>query len=124
MHKTLHLAIEFYHLTYHKKTKGTKVTKIIYQHPPQPPFVTLNTYGNSKYNPSKVGVGGVVSDNKGRWIKGFSIHTGISSNNIAEIQAVRYGLKMAQELGYKHINLEIDSQILLNWLTTYSVLAT
>ena len=32
-------------------------------------------------------------------------------------------LKMALELGYKHINLEIDSQILLNWLTTYGVLA-
>ena len=31
---------------------------------------------------------------------------------------------MAWELGYKHINLEIDSQILLNWLTTYCVLAS
>ena len=30
---------------------------------------------------------------------------------------------MAWELGYKHINLEIDSQILLNWLTTYGILA-
>ena len=44
-------------------------------------------------------------------------------NNIAKIWAIRYGLKMAWELGYKHINLEIDSQILLNWLTTYGVLA-
>ena len=35
-------------------------------------------------------------------------------NNIAEICAVRYGLKMVWELGYKHVNLEIDSQILLN----------
>ena len=32
-------------------------------------------------------------------------------------------LKMALELGNKHINLEIDYQILLNWLTTYGVLA-
>ena len=30
---------------------------------------------------------------------------------------------MALEIGYKHINLEIDSQILFNWLTTYGVLA-
>ena len=29
MHKTLHLAVEFYHLVYNRKTKGTKVTKII-----------------------------------------------------------------------------------------------
>ena len=31
---------------------------------------------------------------------------------------------MAWELRYKHINLEIDSQILLNWLTTYGILAS
>ena len=30
---------------------------------------------------------------------------------------------MAWELEYKHINPEIDSQILPNWLTTYGVLA-
>ena len=42
-------------------------------------------------------------------------------NNIAKIWAIRCGLKMALELGYKHINLEIDSQILLNWLI-YGVL--
>ena len=31
---------------------------------------------------------------------------------------------MTWELGYEHINLEIDSQIVLNWLTTYGVLAS
>ena len=30
---------------------------------------------------------------------------------------------MTWELGYEHINLEIDSQIVNNWLTTYGVLA-
>lgn len=30
---------------------------------------------------------------------------------------------MAWDLGYNYINLEIDSQILLSWLTTYGVLA-
>ena len=60
-----------------------------------PPFVTLNTYGNSKYNPGKTRGGIVLRDSKGIWIKGFSIHVGVASNNIAEIWAVRYGLKMA-----------------------------
>ena len=97
MYKTLHLAAEFYHFSYHRKTKGTKVTKIIYWHPPQPSFVTLNTDGSSKYNIGKAEGGGVLRDSKGRWIKGFSIHIGIALNNIAEIWAVRYGLKMAWE---------------------------
>ena len=66
MHKTFHLVAKFYHLAYHRKTKGTKVTKIIYWHPPQPPFVTLNTYGNSKYNLGKTRSGSVLRDSKGR----------------------------------------------------------
>ena len=81
MYKTLHLVAEFYHLTYNRKTKGAKVTKIISWCPSQPPFITLNTYGSSKNNLGNVGGGG------------------------------------------EHINLEIDSQIVLNWLTTYGVLA-
>ena len=85
MYKTLHLAAEFYHFSYHRKTKGTKVTKIIYWHPPQPPFVTSNTYGSYKYNPGKAGGGGLLRDGKGKWIKGFSIYIGIASNNITEI---------------------------------------
>ena len=36
----------------------------------------------------------------------------------------RSWFKIAWELGYKHINLEIDSQIPLNWLSTYGVLAS
>ena len=93
--------LEFYHLVYNRKKeekkKRTKVTKIISWHPPQPSFVTLNTDGSSKYNIGKAEGGGVLRDSKGRWIKGFSIHIGIALNNIAEIWAVRYGLKMAWE---------------------------
>ena len=51
----------------------------------QPPIVTLNIDDSSKYNPGKVGGVGVLRDRKGRWIKGFSIHIGIASNNIAKI---------------------------------------
>ena len=85
MHKTLHLAQNFIILHIIEKKKGTKVTKIISWHPPQPHFVTLNTNGSSKNNLGKVGGGGVLRDNHGRWIKGFSIHIGIASNNITEI---------------------------------------
>ena len=51
----------------------------------QPPIVTLNIDDSSKYNPGKVGGVGVLRDRKGRWIKGFSIHISIASNNIAKI---------------------------------------
>ena len=53
MHKTLHLAAKFYHLVYDRKRKVTNVTKIISWDPPQSPFFTLNTNGNSKDNTGK-----------------------------------------------------------------------
>ena len=65
MHKTLHLAAEFYHLAWNRKTKRTKVTKIISRCPPQPPFVTLNIEGSSKNNPGKTESEGVLKDNQG-----------------------------------------------------------
>ena len=66
------------------------------------------------YNLGKVGDEDVFRDSKGRWIKNFLIHIGIATNNMEEIWVIRYGLKMAWELGYKHINLEIDSKIVFN----------
>ena len=39
----------------------------------------------------------------------FSLHMGITSNNIAELGAVRQGLLLVWELGFKFIHLEIDS---------------
>ena len=49
-----------------KKEKGTKVTKRISWHPPQPSFVTLNTDSSSKNNIGKVGGGVVLRDSQGR----------------------------------------------------------
>ena len=65
MHKTLHLTVEFYHLACNRKTKGTKVIKIISWCPPQPLFVTLNIEGSSKNNIGKIGSGVVLKDNQG-----------------------------------------------------------
>ena len=42
---------------------------------------------------------------------------GITSNNIAELGAVCEGLLLAWNLGFRFIHLEIDSMIVLSWLT-------
>ena len=48
----------------------------------------------------------------------------ITTNNMAELEAVSQGLWLAWDLGFKFIQLEIDSVIVLSWLTdvnsTYS----
>ena len=43
---------------------------------------------------------------------------GIATNNIAKLEAVRQGLAMAWNMGVKSLHLELDSKVVLNWLTS------
>ena len=42
---------------------------------------------------------------------------GLATNNLAELAAVRQGLEMAWVKGTKHLQLELDSKVVLTWLT-------
>ena len=42
---------------------------------------------------------------------------GLTTNNLAELAAVRQGLEMAWAKGTKHLQLELDSKVVLTWLT-------
>lgn len=55
------------------------------------------------------------------WCKQFKLN--FVTNNAAEIWAVRQGLLIAWELGYKFINLQIDSKIVICWLTSNETMA-
>ena len=48
----------------------------------------------------------------------FSLNMGIASNNIAKLGVVHQGLILAWNLGFRFINLEIDSMTVLSQLTT------
>ena len=55
------------------------------------------------------GARGLLRDSLSLWISGFSLNMGIATNNMAELEAVRQGLLLALALGFKIIQLEIDS---------------
>ena len=55
------------------------------------------------------GAGGLLRDSSSLWILGFSLNMGIATNNMAKLEAVRQGLLLALALGFKIIQLEIDS---------------
>ena len=40
---------------------------------------------------------------------------------MAELAAVRQGLKMAWNKGYKLLHLELDSKVVLSWLTNHNI---
>ena len=54
------------------------------------------------------------------WISGFSLRLGLTSNNMAELAAVRQGLLVAWDMGFKFIHLELDSMTVFTWLNATS----
>ena len=84
---------------------------------PLDPFIKLNIDGSSLGNLGLAGAGELLHNSSGAWISGFSLHMGITSNNIVELGAIRKGLLLAWNLGFKFIHLKIDSMTVLSLLT-------
>ena len=84
------------------------------------PFITLNNDGSTLGNPGIAGAGGILRDHLVQWISGFSLQVGLATNNMTELVAVGQGLAMAWIMGFKYIQLELDSKVVLTWLTNHN----
>ena len=107
VHKTLHLSSEF--LLIHPRVSNIpKCILNISWKPPVDPFITLNiddsALGNKK-------------NSHGKWISGFYSHIGLTTNNIAELWAVRQRLSLAWDAGINFLNIEVDSTLVIKYLT-------
>ena len=109
--------IEFFYLVDPDKPIQSKVSQTIKWTALAKPFIKLNTDGCFLDNPRMAGAGNFLRDSSGVWISSFSLNKGIMTNNMAELGTVHQGLMLAWGLGFKFIQLEIDSMIVLTWLT-------
>ena len=75
-------------------------------------------------DPGLAGASELLRNSSGAWISGFSLHMGITSNNITELGAIRKGILLAWNLGFKFIHLEIDSMTVLSQLTNDKDIST
>lgn len=82
--------------------------------PPPKHSLKLNFDGASKGNPGNAGFGGIFRDYKGSPILIFYGNIGWDTNNSAELEGLWQGLRLAQNLSYKLLEIEGDSQILIN----------
>lgn len=78
----------------------------------------LNVYidGGSRGNPGLSGVGIVIFDDSGKRLKDFSKYIGITTNNIAEYNAVIYGLQEALFQKADKVDLYLDSELVARQL--------
>ncbi|KAK6803132.1 hypothetical protein RDI58_000916 [Solanum bulbocastanum] len=94
----------------------TKVTMVKWTRP-QDSWVKLNTDGSAQGNPGNIGAGGILRDQKGNIIFAFAAPLGQGTNNLAEVEAAIFGLKWCAQLKNNKVILEVDSQLLVHWLT-------
>ncbi|GKU89499.1 hypothetical protein SLEP1_g3628 [Rubroshorea leprosula] len=74
-------------------------------------FIKLNTDGSALGNSDLADAGGVLRDDLGRRILGFSRHVGHITSLVAELWAIRYGLSIALSKGFNKLVLETDSKV-------------
>ncbi|OMP08311.1 hypothetical protein CCACVL1_01125 [Corchorus capsularis] len=84
--------------------------------PPLYEVVKLNTDGAARGNPGVAGAGGVIRNSSGDWLVGFTAHLGVCSNVAAELHALRLGLLLAWQEGYRAIVCEVDVKVILDLL--------
>jgi ribonuclease HI len=77
--------------------------------PPKDGFVKLNTDGASK-NMQQAGCGGIVRGSQGEWIRGYAKSVGMCNAFVAELWGVLEGLRIVKNMGFRKVELCIDSQ--------------
>ncbi len=73
--------------------------------------------GASRGNPGPSAIGAVLYDPQGREVASISGAIGQATNNVAEYQALIAGLEAALAAGVRHLEIRLDSQLLVRQIT-------
>ncbi|XP_021299308.1 heterogeneous nuclear ribonucleoprotein D-like isoform X2 [Herrania umbratica] len=84
-------------------------------------FFKLNSDGSSAGNPGKAGAGGIIRNDQGEWIVGYSRKLGQATSTCAELWGVRDGLQLAVKRGLFYVIIEVDSQVVLDLICKEAV---
>ncbi|KHN42473.1 Putative ribonuclease H protein [Glycine soja] len=98
--------------------KGTAVPKIqivVTWLPPSQGWTKLNTDG-SVQGPQNVTLVGIIRDEKGCWISGFSKKVGIAFSFAVDLWGVYEGLCLARKIGLVVVEVNIDCQAVVDSL--------
>lgn len=76
--------------------------------------IKLYTDGGSRGNPGPSASGFVLLDEHNTVIKKSGVYLGITTNNQAEYQSLKFGLEEAQKLGAREVNVHMDSLLVIN----------
>lgn len=87
---------------------GSTDRLLVHWHPPLAGFVSLSVYGSCIEGSSTMGTGGLVRDGAGTWIIGFLSMEGHGEALLAELLAIKNGLQLTWDQGYRCVICESD----------------
>jgi len=94
-------------------SKSSIIKKVTWTAPPTHTF-KLNFDGASKGNPGMVGFGGILRNHEGTPLQLYFGNIGWDTNNSAELEGLWQGLLLAWKHNFQPLEVEGDSQILIN----------
>ena len=109
-------AKEYYYCVIKAKQVASRVVIPIKWSNPLPGWHKLNIDGASLGNPGKAGGGGLIRNNEGGWIRGYSRSIGYTISVMAELWALRDGLTLATQLGIRYLEVELDAKVIVEML--------
>ena len=83
---------------------------------PQVGWVKLNTDGAARSDVDRSGCGGIIRDEHGQWITGFSRRIGAANSFIAELWGLRDGLHLCCCRNLDSLEVEVDAKVILDAL--------
>ncbi|CAL2237692.1 unnamed protein product [Prunus armeniaca] len=81
----------------------------------------INTDGSRNSDSRFIGAGGLLRDNYGAWIKGFSVNLGVGSVLEVELWGIFWGLHLAWEAGFRFVEVESDSSVVVALLSSSTI---
>ena len=87
---------------------------------PQQGWIRLNTDGSTLGNPGRARGGGILRDDQGNWVAGFSRNIGFSTSFIAELWALSDGLTLYNNLKLNAVDIQIDAKAIVVLLSNPS----
>lgn len=83
---------------------------------PEPGWFKLNTDGATSDSVSVAAGGGLIRDEAGNWVIGFSGRIGKADSFVAEIWALRDGLQLCHQMNVSAVMIELDAKALVDVL--------
>lgn len=93
---------------------GSNERLVARRHPPPPGFITLNVDGSFMEESLNMGSSGLLRNESGSWIIGFSSFEGQGDMLLAELLALKHGLALAWDQGFRHVVCEFDALDIVN----------